>query len=65
MEGDVLLEMNVSTEKMPPTNIKCISGNGVVECIITDIATKRQIASFKIKEDLKDQIPQLLHIYIR
>lgn len=63
--GRTVLDMNISTDRVPPTNIKCVSENGTVECILTDIATGKRVANFTIHEDLVDALPHLIDIYLR
>lgn len=66
MDDDTVLEMVVATERIPPVKVLCKSeeSNAIV-CTLTDIATHRQRAQFKVKDDLKDQIPQLLQLYLK
>jgi len=62
---NVVLDMRVSTSKMPPSHVVCTKEDGKVSCRIIDVATNRKIAEFKVSEELQAQIPQLLDLYIR
>lgn len=62
---EVVLDMVVSTDKIPPRWVLCTrNGDDIVVCSITDKATSKKIAEFKISKDLLPTIPQLLQLYI-
>jgi len=62
-----ILDMKISTDRIPLAHIECNDGSqdGTITCTITDIATKSIIAKFEVGDELKEQIPQLLQLYLR
>ena len=66
MEDDgIVLDMVIATKNSPPRTVVCKkNGNGIVVCTITDLATNRRLAEFKVSHDLLQDIPDLLKMYI-
>lgn len=66
VDDNIILDMVLTTEKLPMTHIICkLVNENLAECTIIDVATKRERAKFRIKEDLIGHIPQLLQLYIK
>ena len=63
--GDVVLDMVVSTDRIPPRHVVCQrSIDDITVCKITDKATGKEVAEFRISNDLLNTIPELLKLYI-
>lgn len=63
MDG-VVLDMVISTDRIPPRQILCKREDSeTVVCYITDRATNRRVAEFKISNELVPNIPDLIKLY--
>ncbi|NPA98055.1 MAG: hypothetical protein GXO43_01625 [Crenarchaeota archaeon] len=64
MDEDIVLQMRIATNKMPPADVVCKREDNHVFCEITDVATHRKIAHFTVSKDLQSQIPEILSLYM-